>query len=312
MTTKNARLFKSMRENTIKAFKIYVHSASTSHFLPKLCRFINKMLYPIGLGSALNRYDNSFTLYSSSADKRLYSFYKKDEKFINFGSGAFFHSRWKNYDYPGQSPYYQSVQGKKDEDFIAIDLCKKNLEVPEAANSVALIYCSHTLEHLDKASSFRFLSECFRMLKEGGVIRVALPNTKNDFYLMRCLQSQRAVDKNVHSKYILEGASHILADTVKLDFDQVVELLEKSQYQSDLFYKNTIEEYPEMAVFNGKNPERHINYWDLDCITDTAKDIGFSCVIPAYQGSSVAPPFTNLHVFDTTEPHIAFYADIIK
>lgn len=312
MNIKNARLFKSMRENTIKAFKIYVHSASTSYFLPKLCRFINKRLYPIGLGSALNRYDNSFTLYSSSADKRLYSYYQKEEKFINFGSGAFFHSRWKNYDYPGQSPYYQSIQGKKDEDFISIDLCEKDLKVPEGKNSVALIYCSHTLEHLDKTSSHRFLSECFRILKKDGVMRVALPNTKNDFYLMRFLHSQSTVDKILNNKYILEATSHVLADTAKLDFDEVVKLLEKSQYKSELFYNNTIERYPEMAVFDGKNPERHINYWDLDFLFETAKEIGFTCVIPAYQGSSVAPPFTNLHVFDTTEPHIAFYADIIK
>ena len=312
MNTKNARLFKSMREDTIKAFKIYVSSASKSHFLPKLCRFINKRLYPIGVGSVLNRYDNSFTLYSSSADKRLYSYYRKNEKFINFGSGSFFHSRWKNYDYPGQSPYYRSIQGKKNKDFIAIDLCEKDLEVPEAKNSVALIYCSHTLEHLDKASSHRFLSECFRILKKDGVMRVALPNTKNDFYLMRCLQFQSAVDKIINSKYTLEATSHVLADAVKLDFDEVIELLEKSEYKSELFFNNTIERYPEMALFAGKNPERHINYWDFDCLIETSKEIGFTCVIPAYQGSSVASPFTNLHVFDTTEPHIAFYADIIK
>ena len=301
-----------MRENTIKAVKIYLHSASTSYFLPKLSRFINNRLYPIGLGSALNRYDNSFTLYSSSADKRLYSYYQKDDKFINFGSGAFFHGRWKNYDYPGQSPYYQSIQGKKDEDFISIDLCEKDLKVPEGENSVALIYCSHTLEHLDKASSHRFLSECFRILKKDGVMRVALPNTKNDFYLMRCLHFQNTVDKILNNKYILEATSHVLADTAKLDFDEVVKLLEKSKCKSELFYNNTIERYPEMAVFDGKNPERHINYWDLDSLIETANEIGFTCVIPAYQGSSVAPPFTNLHVFDTTEPHIAFYADIIK
>mgnify|MGYP001195153639 FL=1 len=129
---------------------------------------------------------------------------------------------------------------------------------------------------------------------------------------MRCLHFQSRVDKIVNNKYTLEATSHVLADTAKLDFDEVIKLLEKSKCKSELFYNNTIERYPEMAVFDGKNPERHINYWDLDCITDTAKDIGFSCVIPAYQGSSVAPPFTNLHVFDTTEPHIAFYADIIK
>jgi len=312
MNINNARLFKSLRENTVTAFKFYLSCVSTSHFLPKLSRFINKRLYSVGLGCALNRYDNSLTLYSSFADKKLYSDYRINEKFINFGSGAFFHNRWRNYDYPGQSLYYQCIQGKKDKDYIAIDLCEKDLKIPEPSNSVALIYCSHTLEHLDKAASLRFLTECFRILKKDGVMRVALPNSKNDFYILRCLKSQLGVNKDINKKYILEAASHIFSDAGKLDFDKVVELLEKSQYKSHLFYNNAVESYPENAVFRGENSERHINYWDFDNLIDTITGIGFTCAIPTYQGSSLAPPLNNLHVFDTTEPHIAFYADILK
>ena len=52
-------------------------------------------------------------------------------------------------------------------DFFHIDLCAKNLFIPEADNSVSLIYCSHTLEHLSKKASKRFLKECFRILNNG-------------------------------------------------------------------------------------------------------------------------------------------------
>ena len=312
MKIKNKKLFTSMRENTIAACKFYLHQASKSPFLPKLSRFTNKRLYSVGLGSALNRYNNSFTLYSAFADKKLYSDYRVNEKFLNFGSGAFFHSRWKNYDYPGQSLYYQNVQGKEGKDFFAIDLCEEKLKIPEDNDSVSLIYCSHTLEHLDKVSSLRFLTECFRILKKDGVMRVALPNTKNDFYLMRCLQAQSGANKDIKRNYFLDAASEILSDAGKLDFDDLLELLDKSQYESHLFYNNVIEKYPEKAIFSGKDPERHINYWDFDHLIDVVTNIGFTCAIPTFQGSSIASPFTNLHVFDTTEPHISFYADIVK
>ena len=158
---KKKRLFSSLRENTIFAIRFYFKSVSASFFLPKVSRFINKNLYWMGLGSSLNRYDNSLTLYSSFADKKLYSSYAQNDKFINFGSGAFFHKRWTNYDYPGQSGYYQNLQGIEGKDFYSIDLNNINLKIPEIDESVELIYCSHTLEHLDNQSSLKVLNECF-------------------------------------------------------------------------------------------------------------------------------------------------------
>lgn len=312
MNYQTKKLFKSLRENTIFGIKFYFRAVSKSYFIPKLSRFINKYLYLIGLASSLNRYDNSLTLYSSFSDKKLYSNYSKTDKFINFGSGAFFHNRWKNYDYPGQSSYYKSLQGKKDIDFNPIDLCNKNLSIPELNESVKLIYCSHTLEHLDKASSLRFIIECHRILVKGGVMRVALPNTKNDFYLLRCLMKQRNVLDSVIKNYAQDASPRILFDTKDLDFDSLMELLREAAFESSTVYEVLIKKYPKMSLFDGNKPERHINYWDFDNLADVMCEAGFEATIPTYQASSVASPFCNLHVFDTTEPHATIYADIIK
>ena len=92
---------------------------------------------------------------------RLYKHYSVDEIFCNFGSGAFYHPKWKNYDYPGQSAYYKCLQGIDGTDFNAINLCAVSLDIPEEDNSVALIYCSHTLEHLEAGAAKRFLRECY-------------------------------------------------------------------------------------------------------------------------------------------------------
>jgi SAM-dependent methyltransferase len=312
MSYQTKKLFESFRENTIVGIKFYFRAVSTSHFIPKFSRFINKYLYLIGLASSLNRYDNSLTLYSSFSDRKLYSKYSKTDKFINFGSGAFFHNRWKNYDYPGQSSYYKSLQGKQNKDVHPIDLCIKNLSIPELNDSVQLIYCSHTLEHLDKDSSLRFIKECHRILVKGGVLRVALPNTKNDFYLLRCLMKQSNVSDVVIKNYAQDASPRILFDTKDLDFDSLKELLREASFESNTFYKILINKYPKMSLFDGNKPERHINYWDFDNLADVMCGAGFEATIPTYQGSSVASPFRNIHVFDTTEPHATIFADIIK
>lgn len=312
MKYQNKRLLTSLRENTIFAIRFYFKNVSTSYFLPRISRFINKSLYWMGLGSSLNRYDNSLTLYSSFSDKKLYSSYTENSKFINFGSGAFFHNRWKNYEYPGNSSFYKAIQGIPGKDFIPIDLCNENLKVPEMDNSVDLIYCSHTLEHIDKKSSYRFLKECYRILKKRGVLRMALPNIKNDFYLLRCLMRQNEVHDDIKKNYIQDTSSHVLTDAKTIKMENILEVLDKASFKSNEFYKLLIKEHPEMTSFNGNNPERHINYWDLDNLIETMSKIGFELTIPTYQGSSVARPFCNLHVFDSTEPQISFYADIIK
>lgn len=64
-----------------------------------------------------------------------------------------------------------------------IDWCKEHdvafgtaLDLPFEANSVDAVYSSHMLEHLDQATGHRFLQEAKRVLKPGGVLRIAVPD----------------------------------------------------------------------------------------------------------------------------------------
>ncbi len=55
--------------------------------------------------------------------------------------------------------------------------------IPEADNSVDVLYSSHMLEHLDKEEAKSFLKEALRILTHNGIIRIAVPdiecNVKN-------------------------------------------------------------------------------------------------------------------------------------
>lgn len=47
---------------------------------------------------------------------------------------------------------------------------------PFADASFEVVYHSHVLEHLSRQQAVTFLEECFRILKRGGIIRVAVPD----------------------------------------------------------------------------------------------------------------------------------------
>jgi SAM-dependent methyltransferase len=56
--------------------------------------------------------------------------------------------------------------------------------IPQAAGSVDAIYSSHMIEHLDRREARRFLAECRRVLKPGGVLRLVVPDVRvtiNDY-----------------------------------------------------------------------------------------------------------------------------------
>jgi len=88
---------------------------------------------------------------------------------------------WINFDYSSSSP---SVR-------------KANLlrRLPLAADSAALVYSSHFLEHIPRSDVSAFLHECRRVLTPGGVLRLVVPDLEN---LCRAYLAHR--ERNEHSK----------------------------------------------------------------------------------------------------------------
>ncbi len=81
---------------------------------------------------------------------------------LNLGCGRRFHPDWENVDFSSTGPGVR-----------AHDL-RKGIPYPDAAFDV--VYHSHLLEHFPKESAPVFLRECYRVLKPGGVIRIAVPD----------------------------------------------------------------------------------------------------------------------------------------
>lgn len=106
---------------------------------------------------------------------------------LNLGCGNQTPENWINVDYSLGAKIFKisffSFLNKKlkllnidwNKDIFLHDLRKK---FPWSNNSVDIIYSSHTLEHLNKQEGYRFLQECYRVLKKEGTIRIIVPDLK--------------------------------------------------------------------------------------------------------------------------------------
>jgi cephalosporin hydroxylase/predicted SAM-dependent methyltransferase len=81
---------------------------------------------------------------------------------VNLGCGHHFRAGWVNVDVV---PADASVH--------AHDLTQP---LPFADGSCGVVYHSHVLEHLPKDAAPRFVGECYRVLAEGGILRVVVPD----------------------------------------------------------------------------------------------------------------------------------------
>ena len=81
---------------------------------------------------------------------------------LNLGCGKRFHPDWINVDFVAW-----------DDIVVSHDL-RQGVPFPDRKFDV--VYHSHLLEHFPKADALPFLRECYRVLKPGGIIRIAVPD----------------------------------------------------------------------------------------------------------------------------------------
>lgn len=97
-----------------------------------------------------------------------------DDGYLKLNIGCYtvmYHHGWFNIDIHNLTDFAQRHYYK----FIQHDVTKG---IPFGDNDVHIIYASHFLEHLNYRQGLRFLKECRRTLCKGGVVRIAVPDTK--------------------------------------------------------------------------------------------------------------------------------------
>jgi ubiquinone/menaquinone biosynthesis C-methylase UbiE len=81
---------------------------------------------------------------------------------LNIGCGSKFHNDWINMDMASSAKEVRIANFLKG--------------IPLADASMDVVYHSHVLEHFSRKDGEQLIAHCSRVLKPGGIIRIALPN----------------------------------------------------------------------------------------------------------------------------------------
>lgn len=92
-------------------------------------------------------------------------------KRLNLGSFLDMFYGWQNIDIIDLSQFAQSQKY----DFLQHDLRK---DLPQADNSIEQVISNHLVEHLTRDQCKTLLKECYRVMKNGAVLRISTPDTK--------------------------------------------------------------------------------------------------------------------------------------
>src|ERR1700683_883679 len=111
---------------------------------------------------------------------------KNTARMINLGCGNRFHPACVNADI---APSHPSV--------IPCDLSQR---LPFPDQDFDVVYHSNVLEHIRRDDALPFLRECFRILKPGGILRVATPDLERicKLYLEKLQQAAAGDSASAH------------------------------------------------------------------------------------------------------------------
>lgn len=109
-----------------------------------------------------------------------------NQAYINIACGDSYVESWCNFDYAPHSPAIRQA-----------DLLER---LPVSDDTAELVYTSHFLEHVPRKQVVPFLSECFRITKSKGHVRLVLPDLEE---LCRTYLAERQHGKQEKADFLV-------------------------------------------------------------------------------------------------------------
>ncbi|UTC76295.1 methyltransferase domain-containing protein [Treponema sp. OMZ 792] len=298
-------------------------------------KIIKKIFNLLGLEISKKSFKEDECIYPqiSTEESGLYRMLYSEEsienrRFYNIGAGSFFHPYWTNIDY--HNDFYDQNQHIVN---IEYDLMKKE-QLPLPDKCAEIIYISHVLEHITDAAAKNILSECYRILKPKGLLRIVQPDI--DYYYdaykredcvffgkyPKTIETKLweeqwfGVPMNVLEKasledmfllYCFRSLSPIVSDNhLKIVSSEFKRLMDSNDYI------NTLNYFSSLCSFDYNHPEYHINWFNKNKLIDVLRSSNFEHIIPSAYGKSISPILRNTVLFDTTVPEVSLYIEAIK
>lgn len=248
-------------------------------------------------------------------------------RFYNIGAGDFYHPAWTNVDL--RSEWYDEHHDKIDLGWDMLSL----EPIPVESNVAEIVYSSLVLEHITDDAAQHTLHEAQRILKEGGYLRVVVPDIDlyyraykehdHHFYkkpnrespedYQRAMYNQNPNKASVQQNFMwalatslselhADGAPHRISD------EEVDRIFEEMDYEQALDY--IVSQCP--IEIQRKYPHNHINWWNKEKMRRFLRQAGFENIYHSGFGQSFCPVMRNTHFFDHRDQEVCLYMEAIK
>lgn len=226
---------------------------------------------------------------------------------INLGCGDRVHPDWVNLDYSRANRLKVSLVGRWLTDLNVLSPAPLNYKdhdlrkgIPYDSKAVEYVYCSHVLEHIDRAYVQKFVAEIFRVLRPGGICRVVVPDLEkaaNDY--LRALEGCR--DKP-------ESAACQTYDHVMLElFDQFVrtelggekgKLASASPHDQETWLQRFKRPFVRLLLPNDPAETGELHRWMYDdySLVRLLRTVGFARVKRVHYNESDIPDFAAFYL----------------
>lgn len=276
----------------------------------------------------------------SRVNKALYDNFISimDPFLLCIGPGGGFHPVWKTVDriYDGNLTWSEAHgRSRGPEPDYEWDALKRR-SLPLESGSVDGIYCSHMIEHLPKNVANWFLSECYRLLRPKGVLRIVTPDVdlavnafdNNDwmFFLehqalhedvaitdewLLSLRTEKS-QQDYAAWRLLDMFSMIMhpsiADEIGLTCDTCLAFIRD--------HPNTqaaVDEACKLSdTAHGRRIGCHMSCWKAAGLKRESYNAGFSSVERSHFRQSRSPFMRHLFYFDRTDPHNSLFVEAEK
>lgn len=275
-----------------------------------LGRTVNKALLPLRL--RLER------LPRDTFDLALYPEAQRPAppRYLNIGSLGFPHPLWHNLDNPTELAEF--AQHQAGNVHIAHDLMSEK-PLPIASDSLAIVYCSHVIEHLRDPDVELLFREVARTLVPGGTFRLVAPDM--DLFMAAYRRGDADAFKNaltiypcdsIEQKLIVQFASALVPSHPATGHRKLgdAEVREAASTMDDAAFCDHFARQVPLEV-QKRYPADHMNWFTLAKAIGMLERAGFKTIRRSACQQSYLPVLRNRLLFDPHADH-SFYVECVK
>lgn len=153
------------------------------------------------------------------------------------------------YRFSGSNRYYSKIEYiniLSNNDFIFHDLSRS---LPFKNNCIDCFFSSHFVEHLFNRDAKKLLEACYKSLKNGGAIRIAIPDLKYAVELYGKCETKKMLENYF---FVDDLSSYLARHKYMYDFELIKEILIEAGFHSIQQYKYREGKVPNLDILDNR------------------------------------------------------------